>query len=123
MLPAPLETFRHVFYDCPAVNKVIKEFFVKYFNIPIVSCEIFFSGALTEHESKNKVFQLCMDILRYNIWLYKLEKKIPSAHLIVKEVNRTFECIFKISNKTLTQFRKCLFLLGNEDEQDNNHGE
>jgi len=83
----------------------------------------FYSRALTEQESKNKVFQLCMDILRYNIWLHKLEKKIPNAQLIIKEVNRTFECIFKISNKTHIQFTKCLFLLGNEDEQDNNHGE
>jgi len=61
-LPAPLETFRHIFYDCPSVEKILYSFFNKFMNIPLVECDVFFSGAVTNTESKNVVFQMCMDI-------------------------------------------------------------
>jgi hypothetical protein len=32
-LPAPLETFEHIFYTCPVVNKTLEKMFEKYFNI------------------------------------------------------------------------------------------
>jgi len=119
-LPAPLESFRHIFYDCPSVKKILNDFFNRFINIPLVECDIFFSGAITNTESKNEVFQLCMDILRYNIWLFKLEKKLPISNLILNEVDRTFGYIFRVSNKTHINFTKCIFLRGNED---NEHGE
>ena len=119
-LPAPLETFRHIFYDCPSVKKILYAFFNKFMNILLVECDVYFGGAVTNTESKNMVFQMCMDILRYNIWLFKLEKKLPISNLILNEVDRTFGNIFKISNKTLALFTKCNFLRGNKNY---GHGE
>jgi len=55
-----------------------------------------------------------MDICRYNIWVYKLEKKLPSETLFISEINRTFEYIFKISTKMKQKFLKCNFFRGNE---------
>ena len=120
LLPAPLETFEHIFYNCPAVQKIISEFFSKYLNIPLVSSSIFFSGIITEYECKNAAFQLCMDTLRYTIWLYKLEKKSLSGPQVLNEVNRKFEYIFKMSHKTKINFSKCNFFRGNEQQR---HGE
>ena len=119
-LPAPLESFRHIFYDCPSVKKILIAFFNKFMNISLVACDVFFGGTITNTENKNEVFQLCMDILRYNIWLFKLEKKLPITEQILNEVDRTFVHIFKISNKTKIKFTTCIFLRGNEQHE---HGE
>jgi len=86
-------------------------------NIQLTNSSTYFSGAISEHEYKNAAFQLCMDILRNNIWLYKLEKRLPSSNLILNEINRKFECIFKISNKTGAKFSKCEFFRGNEQHE------
>ena len=117
-LPSPLETFTHIFYDCPSVQKVLNAFFDKFFTICTPTCVEYFSGELTDNESKNWAFQLCMDIFRYNIWLFKLEKKKLVLPLILGEISRTFEYIFKLSIKTKLKFSKCTFLKGNEEEGD-----
>ena len=114
--PAPLETFTHIFYDCPTVQKLLKAFFDTFFNIAAPTSEVYFSGEITDIESKNWSFQLCMDVFRYNIWLFKLEKKKLVLPLILGEINRTFEYIFKLSAKTKLKFTKCNFLKGNEED-------
>jgi len=113
-LPSPLETFTHIFYDCPSVQKVFKAFFDKFFTIGAPTREEYFSGEFTDNESKNWAFQLCMDIFRYNIWLFKLEKKKLVLPLILGEISRTFE----LYTKTKLKFSKCTFLKGNKEEED-----
>ena len=35
LLPAPIESFSHVFYDCPIINRIIVQYIEKYFTINI----------------------------------------------------------------------------------------
>ena len=107
--PSPKESFTHLFYFCPTTNSIVKEFFARYFTIPVPDGSIFFCGNLSIKEEENKSFQLVMDILRYYIWCNKLEKKIPVMANIFVEINNTMGTIYKMSGKTKNYAEQCNF--------------
>ena len=73
--PAKQETFAHVFYYCETTNKLLTEFFKRYFTINLPECSVIFNGTISTKDRENRAFQLVMDVFRYHIWNNKLEKK------------------------------------------------
>ena len=73
--PAEQETFAHVFYYCETTNKLLTEFFKRYFTINLPECSVIFNGTISTKDRENRAFQLVMDVFRYHIWTNKLEKK------------------------------------------------
>ena len=75
--PTERETFAHLFFYCETTNRILAEFFNRFFTIEMPEVGTFFCGNIKLHENENRAFhfQLAMDIFRYHIWVYKLEKK------------------------------------------------
>ena len=48
-----------------------------------------FSGEICENNDYNRAFSLIMNSLRYCIWQFKLEKRIPSNNLVRTELFST----------------------------------
>ena len=113
ILPAPVESFSHIFYDCPETTGILVEFFHKFLKISVPPKTIYFAGNVSEFEKINLSFQIVMDVLRYNIWKFKLEKYMPISTCINSEVSRTFEQIFKMSAKIKTMITESDLFLGN----------
>jgi len=96
--PSPLESFPHVFYDCPIVNPILEMFFTKYLNVE-VSRQFFFSGGGVQNGLVPKEVYLIFDLLRYTIWQCKLQKHSPSFFTVEFETLRLLDTICGISNK------------------------
>ena len=62
--PVCKESFAHLFYYCNTTNKIIAEFFKRYFTINIPDNNIFFSGNISIKEDENLSLQLVLDVLR-----------------------------------------------------------
>ena len=88
-------------------------FFQKFLKIAVPPKNIYFAGNVSEFEKINLSFQIVMDVLRYNIWKFKLEKYMPISTCINSEVSRTFEQIFKMSAKIKTMITESDLFLGN----------
>ena len=73
--PVCKESFVHLFYYCDKTNKIIAEFFQRYFTIELPDNKVFFSGNISTKEDENLSLQLVLDVLRYHIWTCKLEEK------------------------------------------------
>ena len=71
LLPAPLETPLHIFFECPNVQPILIEFFEKYFNVELTK-DNFFSGNFSVEEKHNAIFSVVLDIIRYSIWQFQL---------------------------------------------------
>jgi hypothetical protein len=110
-LPAPLESFTHIFYDCPTINGVITLFINKYLNIEIDRM-LYFSGYSGENERDNYCVNLVLDALRYNIWQYKLTGLNISFASMDLEVNNLLESILNTSKKIKTMFNRCSLFKG-----------
>lgn len=82
--PAPLETFSHVFFECPQVNAIIKKFFDKYLE-PELDSSKYFTGSFYETEYDNSTISIILDSLRYNIWQSRLNKIAVSFYTIEHE--------------------------------------
>ena len=61
--PVCKESFAHLFYYCNTTNKIIAEFFQRYFTINIPDNNIFFSGNSSIKEDENISLQLVLDVL------------------------------------------------------------
>ena len=107
--PADRETFSHLFFHCETTEKVITEFYRRFFTINMPTCTVFFSGSISQIESENRSFQLVMDVLRYHIWCYKLEKKTPVVSSLFSEINDTLCAIYKMSPKARNYAVSCNF--------------
>jgi hypothetical protein len=86
ILPPPLETFSHVFFDCVIVNSIIKRFCEKYL-APEVNRQNYFTGQFFNEEKDNRILTLILDCLRYCIWETRLQKRILSYSTVELEVN------------------------------------
>ena len=62
--PVCKESFAHLFYYCDTTNKIIAEFFQRYFTIDLPDNNVFFSGNISTKEDKNLSLQLVLDVLR-----------------------------------------------------------
>jgi len=109
ILPPPLESFAHVFFDCPVVNKIIGMFFDKYF-IPEFTRYFYFHG-LTDGSRKDYIAtRLVMDCLRYCIWQCRLEKSRLAFFTIEIETIELLTQITGASKKINTIFDNCNLL-------------
>ena len=94
ILPPPIETFTHVFFDCPVVNDVISKYYNKYF-VTDLDREQFFNGHFSGKESENLGCNLVLDALRYTIWQFRLLKSRLSFFSVELQTN---ECINELIN-------------------------
>ena len=111
--PVCMESFAHLFYYCDTTNKIIAEFFQRYFTIDLPDNNVFFSGNISTKEDKNLSLQLVLDVLRYHIWTCKLEKQIPVISSLLCEINDTIGTIYAVSSKTKNKANSCDFFRRN----------
>ena len=111
--PVCKESFSHLFYHCETTNKIIAEFFQRYFTINTPDTNIFFSGNISIKEDENQSLQLALDVLRYHIWTCKLEKKIPVISSLFSEINDTMGTIYAASTKIKNKANSCDFFSRN----------
>ena len=105
-LPAPIESFNHIFYYCPSVQKIIRKFCVK-FILSELTAEKFFGGSFDINEKINLPIMLVLDVLRYSIWELKLQKSKLSYHTVELETLYTLETIMSCSNKIKNTILSC----------------
>ena len=101
-LPAPLETFTHIFYDCPKTSVILSKFINKYFTTFPTKSQ-FFSGELSNNENDNWTATIILDCLRYSIWQAKLLKVNISFYSIENETLQLVDQIAS-SNKNFKYF-------------------
>ena len=102
MDPVP-ESFEHVFFSCPSTQSVLKYFFDRFFTRNLES-ELYFTGSGVDgNEKENMPFSLTLDLIRYQIWQCKLNKRKMSAACITDEVSYMINCIRK-SNREISEF-------------------
>jgi len=108
-LPAPIESFSHIFFDCPFVMKIITRFSDTYFNFEVTRNN-FFHGTISENERENKAISVLLDVLRYSIWQFRLNKQNLSFFTVEQEVVDIIEQITLTSNKINQLINNCTFI-------------
>jgi hypothetical protein len=108
-LPAPVESFEHVFFNCPYVNKIITDFLNK-FVIPTVDKNEFFHSNLSEHEFENKSLSIVLSALRYSIWQQRLAKCNLAYYTIELETINLLKIITSASSKINQSMNRCTLL-------------
>jgi len=96
--PIPAETFLHIFWDCPTVNKTIMEISTYFLGFDIKKNEWF---GLEFDINKTELYSLWifLGVVKYAIWSNKLKKKLLNQNLIRNEVNFHLEYIFEAKPK------------------------
>jgi len=105
-LPAPLETFSHLFFDCPVTNKIIEKFCRRFFRVEVTR-EIFFCGLFSTHDAENASCNLILDILRYSLWQAKLNKSRISYFTIEAEIILIMESLTNTNRKINDNIINC----------------
>ena len=115
-LPPPLESFAHIFYDCPTVEKIFARFKGKFFR-PEITREAYFSGAFLEEPKSNLPLIMILNCFRYSIWEQKLQGALPSYYTIEIETLNLLETIVGANKKINNAITNCplLYLEGNGD--------
>ena len=108
-LPAPIETPLHIFFHCPSVNRVIAQFFTKFFTVEITP-SIYFSGTLDTNENNNTAIALIFDVIRYTIWQIRLLKKNISYFTFEHEVSELLNTITRANKKIEITLTNCHFV-------------
>jgi hypothetical protein len=123
-LPAPIETFSRIFYECPCVEKLVKKFFGKFLDIPIDK-KNYFSGFYCENTDKNKGISILINCFRYCIWQTRLLKLNISYTTIENETSELLQIIIdgnaKIKHDIL--FNEHIILGGRPDPNGEAHQE
>ena len=104
--PSPLETFTHVFYDCPVVYDCIKRIYDKYIQVELVQ-QTYFSGEFNVENKERKAINLFLHILRYNIWQLRLQKRKLCFETLDHETLYTLSGILKSNAKLKNNFNNC----------------
>jgi hypothetical protein len=98
-----LESFEHVFFSFPSPQFVLKYFFERFFTRDL-SSELYFTGSGVDgNENENMPFSLTLDLLRYQIWQCKLNKRKMNAACITDEVSYIINCIRR-TNREMSDF-------------------
>jgi hypothetical protein len=105
-LPAPKETFRHLFYDCAVVNKVLNEIWSLYVHNLALTKNIFFLSNYNEKEKYNCVLNCFLDVVRFHIWQAKLNKSLPTTQKIKSEVEYSLYTVLKLGYRRV-DFNNC----------------
>jgi hypothetical protein len=72
--PIPVESFSHIFYDCPVVNGLILELEKKYLVGNTMTKENYFISNFAENEKDNIACNILLDGFKYLIWQKNLKK-------------------------------------------------
>ena len=122
-LPAPVESFSHIFFDCPSVNRIIQNFRTK-FLVPEFGRTEFFENNFDLDVKKNNVVVMVLNCLRYAIWQIKLNKSALAYYTVETETILLLEIITgsskKIKNAVINS--DLLFLEGNGRDRDRQDG-
>ena len=118
-LPAPLESFAHVFYDCPTVEKLFETFKGKFIR-PDITRTTYFSGAISDEQKANFPLIMILNCFRYCIWEQKLQGLNPSYYTIENEIVNLLEIVVGSSKKLKEAISNCPFLYfeGNGNRRD-----
>jgi len=106
ILPAPIETVAHVFFDCPIIFSNLNKIFKKFFRCEVTR-EKFFTGQFSDNESFNRICSLFLDCLRYAIWQARLTKSNISVYTLIEELNYLLTTVSGISKKIELLFLNC----------------
>jgi hypothetical protein len=109
LLPAPIESFSHVFYDCPIIFNIISRFCSEYFTVPVTR-EMFFGGNFSELEKNNKLCTILCDTLRYSIWQIRLQKNQISYYTAEYEMISLLEQIMYNKKPLKYALTNCTFI-------------
>lgn len=107
--PAPLESFSHIFYNCPHVLKIITKFFENFFAVALDE-QSYFSGQFCVKEVDNQSIMFILDILRYSIWQTRLRKMSISYHTIFNETVDMIERITCANKKIENNVINCTMI-------------
>ncbi len=113
------ETFEYIFYSCPSTRTISSRLADRYLSINLTP-QIYFSGeAITGNEKENIPLALFLDILRYNIWQCKLNKRKPTLSAFDEEIRHSVNVICKTYIGISEMFENCsLFKHGVDDGED-----
>jgi hypothetical protein len=109
--PAERETYIHLFWHCPSVNKLIKRFFDTYIDGDVD--QFFFFTGCYRIDNRNELsvpVLIIFNVLRYAVWNFKLRKKLPSWHGLNSEFLYVFDTILNVSRKFNTSVSRCKWL-------------
>ena len=95
-LPAPRETFAHLFWYCTVVSRIIGRFSQDYFRIEI-NLKRFFDGQFTNNETENMVEIFVLDTLKYVIWNFKLKKVLPTFLGVCEDVQYELATVTRLN--------------------------
>jgi hypothetical protein len=109
-LPAEKETMVHLFYYCPPVQCLIVEFGTKYLRNMALETEMFFGSQPTEFEIKNNCLNIILDIFRYVVWQFKLQKIYPTSFKFWPEFEYHLTTVTGSSPKFVSELIDCNFL-------------
>jgi hypothetical protein len=113
-LPAPKETFSHLFYDCAVVNKVLNEIWSLYVHNLALTKNIFFLANYNENEKYNCALSCFLDVVRFHIWQAKLNKSLPATQKIKSEVEYSLYMVYKLGFRKI-DFNTCPIFQGGRD--------
>jgi hypothetical protein len=117
----PEESFRHIFFDCPAVNSIILGLEKKYFRGKIITMEKFFLSNFGDNEKDNIACSILLDGFRYLIWQKKLEKVVPNINIISAELESLMVSVGGASTKIFNILNDCSFF--QRGNRDGRHGD
>ena len=98
--PAPLETFSHIFFFCEVINPIVTQICNDLLVNTNVNVKKKIYSEICENTDYSRAFSLIMNSLRYCIWQFKLEKRIPSNNLVRTELFYTVKNIRNSSAKS-----------------------
>ncbi len=109
VLPAEKETMVHLFYYCPSVQCLIIEFGTKYLRNMVPDIEMFFTSQVTDFETKNNCLNIILDIFRYVVWQFKLQKIYPTPFKFWPEFEYQLTTVTGSSPKFVSELIDCNF--------------
>jgi hypothetical protein len=107
--PVPKETVQHLFYYCPTTASLITYFYDKYLCNFALSASTFFLANASTIEKENRPLNITLDVFRYVVWQYKLEKKIPIITIFFTEMEYQMGIIMATSVCFNTLLDDCQF--------------
>ena len=115
-LPAPIESFSHIFYDCPSVSKIIEKFCENFFE-PEINRQNYFENSFIPDLKKNFAIVTVINILRYSIWQLKLQKSPLSYYTVEVETISLLETITECNKKIKNAIINCEYIYLEGDGQ------
>jgi hypothetical protein len=120
-LPAPKETLSHIFFNCPTTSEVLVKFYAKYLRGIILEQNTFFLSNASEYESENRPLSVVLDLVRYVIWHYKLNKKVPNFNVFEMELQYILGIVTGASKSFERSLTECKFFQRERQVIDGEH--